>query len=134
MFMERLQGTPVDHLIFVCPIAVSEIEWGLRISDGGDDQMRAATRRFIEDTVLTHVFCIDVTTRESYAEIMERIWRAHPPARPGTQRHLTEIGVDINDVWISAVALERNLTILTDDEMSVIRECIPELRFQNWTR
>lgn len=130
--MQRMRTTPADHLIFVCPISVAEIEWGLRISDGGEDEMRAATRRFLEDTILTHVFPIDVTTRNSYAEIMERIWRARPPAKPGTQRHLTDIGVDINDVWISAVALERNLTILSEDGMRVIRECIPELRFQNW--
>jgi predicted nucleic acid-binding protein len=65
---------------------------------------------------------------------MERIWRQHPPGndRIKTQQHLSALGVDVNDVWIAAVALERNLTLLTEDRMDTIRNCVPEIRIENW--
>jgi predicted nucleic acid-binding protein len=100
---------------------------------GADDDKRAACRRFIDEN-LDYFHPIDETTRDSYAFIMERIWRAHPPpnTRTDTQKHLSEQGVDVNDVWIAAVALERGLTLLTEDRMATIRACVPELLFGNW--
>jgi tRNA(fMet)-specific endonuclease VapC len=77
---------------------------------------------------------METTTRDSYALIMEQIWRRHPPGsdRIRTQQHLSHLGVDVNDVWIAAVALEHGLTLLTNDGMDVIRECVQDLRFANW--
>jgi predicted nucleic acid-binding protein len=65
---------------------------------------------------------------------MEQIWRRYPPGsgRIKTQQHLSDIGVDVNDVWIAAVALEHNLTLLTVDQMQAIRTCMPSIRFDNW--
>lgn len=133
-FMARLRERPVDHILWVCPISLAEIECGLRITATTDPQRRAACRRFVEDEAMGFVFPIAETTRDSYANIMERIWRTNPPGsgQIRTERHLVDLGVDVNDVWIAAVALERNLTLLTADAMNIIRACVPELRFDNW--
>ena len=45
---------------------------------------------------------------------------------------MSALGVDVNDIWIAAVAVERNLVLLTEDRMDVIRVCVPEIRFDNW--
>jgi len=64
---------------------------------------------------------------------MESIWRAHPPViGQRTQRHLSDLGVDVNDVWIAAVALEHGLILLTEDGMGTIRNCVPHLEVANW--
>ncbi|MGH9590782.1 MAG: hypothetical protein ACRD25_10315, partial [Terracidiphilus sp.] len=132
-FMEHLRNKPVENLIWVYPIALAEVEAGLRMTATTDPQRRARCRRFIEDEVAQFVHPIQITTRESYALIMERIWRVHPPAIGGdTQEHLSSLNVQINDVWIAAVALERGLILLTHDGMVVIRECAPELNFEDW--
>jgi predicted nucleic acid-binding protein len=132
--MGHFTACPPEHIIWVCPISLAEIECGLRITTTTDPNRRTACRRFIEENVLDAVRQIETTTRDSYATIMERIWRSHPPAssRVKTQQHLSDLGVDVNDVWITAVALEHGLILLTDDRMAVIRACVPEVTIQNW--
>ena len=70
----------------------------------------------------------------SYAEIMGRIWKAYPPAsrKTSTDEHLLSKGVDINDVWVVAVAKHYRMTLLTEDGMKVLREVVPEITFENW--
>jgi predicted nucleic acid-binding protein len=70
-----------------------------------------------------HALEIQVTTRTYYAEITARIWEKHPPPteKKRTELHLAELGIDINDVWIFAVAWEHGLTLLTSDRMATIR-------------
>ncbi len=132
-FAEHFRNCSPENIVWVCPISLGETEWGLRITNTTDAQRRARCRRFIEDNALDFVRPIETTTRDSYAQIMERIWQAHPPPpRMETQRHLTNLGVDVNDVWITAVALEHGLTLLTDDQMPVIRNCVPEVLVENW--
>jgi tRNA(fMet)-specific endonuclease VapC len=134
ILMAHLREVSPENIIWVCPISLAELECGLRITTSTDPQRRAACRRFIEDQVLDFVREIGITTRDSYAEIMERIWRTHPPAnaRVDTQRHLSSLGVDVNDVWIAAVALEHGLILLTNDGMNAIRACVPNMRVDNW--
>ncbi|HSR07122.1 MAG TPA: hypothetical protein VLM42_08235, partial [Bryobacteraceae bacterium] len=96
--------------------------------------LRAAA--FGQTPVSYETACIGVetTTRDSYALIMERIWRAHPPAngRIKTQQHLSTLDADVNDIWIAAVALEHGLILLTEDRMEAIRTCVPEITIENW--
>lgn len=133
-FMARLREVPPDNIIWVCPISLGEFEWGLRITSTTDAPRRAASRRFIEEQALNFIRPIEITTRESYASIMEQIWRKYPPAsgRVDTQRHLSEHGVDVNDVWIAAVALEHGLVLLTSDRIETIKACVPDLNVGNW--
>jgi predicted nucleic acid-binding protein len=42
------------------------------------------------------------------------------------------LGVDINDVWICAVAWEHGLTLLTQDKMKQIRSVVPEINVESW--
>jgi predicted nucleic acid-binding protein len=132
--MAHFRDLPHENILWVCPISLGEVECGLRITTTTDAERRRACRRFIEEQALDFVWAIDFTTRDSYAEIMERIWRRYPPGngRIKTQQHLSELGVDVNDVWIAAVALERGLILLTEDRMDTIRTCVPEMRVENW--
>jgi tRNA(fMet)-specific endonuclease VapC len=135
VFLARFNAEPAENIIWVCPISLGELECGMRITPDDNPARRAACRRFIEENVLNFVHPIDVTTRDSYAMVMQRIWNAHRPAHGGidTQRHLSTLGVDINDAWIAAVAIEHGLILLTTDAMATIRACVPELNVQNWT-
>ena len=44
-----------------------------------------------------------------------------------------DLGVDINDVWIASVAYEKNMVLVTDDNMVCIREALEgKVDFDNW--
>jgi len=133
-FVERNRARPVENIIWVCPISLGEMECGIRITNSTDFARRSACRKFLQTEALDFVWPIKDTTRISYADVMEKIWRKHPPPnrKVDTQAHLAAFGVDVNDVWIVAVALEANLTLVTSDQMATIRDCVPELRVENW--
>jgi tRNA(fMet)-specific endonuclease VapC len=131
--LAHVTNNPVENILWVCPVSLAEVEWGLRTTNTTNPQRRTRCRQFIEDNMLTFVHPIAITTRESYADIMHRIWQANPPAiGQRTQKHLSHLGVDVNDVWIAAVAMEHGLVLLTADRMDTIRGCVPEIIIQNW--
>jgi predicted nucleic acid-binding protein len=132
-FMERLRKTPPENQMRVSAITIGELECGHLITTTTDAARRAEANAFIQKEVLP--YCLDVThaTRIYYAQILERIWRKHPPPEgKGTEAHLVQNGVDINDVWTVALAWEHNLTLLTADSMAVIKASVPEVAFENW--
>lgn len=49
-----------------------------------------------------------------------------------------ELGIDENDLWIVAQAVERNLVLVTSDKMRRIRKTIRELhsgfRVEDWAK
>ena len=67
--------------------------------------------------------------------LLGRIWQARTPASPDvkTDAHLVSLGVDINDIWLVAVAWEHGLAVVTTDKMRVIREAVGvDVAFENW--
>ena len=43
-----------------------------------------------------------------------------------------ELGIQENDLWIAAQALEYNLVLVTNDKMERIRDVCEELQIENW--
>ena len=132
--LERIAKRPVENIIWLCPIILGEIEFGLNVAATKDVQKQKECREFINAQAM-HIFQqMDVETGRQYGYVLGQIYKSYPKteADQSTQKHLTTIRVDINDVWLAAVALTHNLILVTDDEMKVIRECVPELRVENW--
>jgi predicted nucleic acid-binding protein len=138
-FMERLQAAPPESVFFVCSISLGEIEASYLIA-GRDPEVVRQFKRFLQETFLngpdenTYVLMIDERTREYYAHIISRIFAQYPLQnnKVRTEKHLVDLGTDINDVWIVATAWKHNLTLLTTDKMTVIRAVVPEVPFENW--
>jgi len=133
-FVRRLRQTPHETQLRVCTITLGEIEAGRLITKATDERRRDEYLSFVVETFHYHALAVDVATRTYYGQIIARIWRANPPAnvRKRTEMHLVELGVDVNDVWIFAAAWEHGLTLLTSDQMAVIRRCVPEVLVENW--
>jgi tRNA(fMet)-specific endonuclease VapC len=78
-----------------------------------------------------------------YGFLKANIFRLHPP-HSTRQNHPercidrvtgAELGIDENDLWIAAQAIERNLILVTNDEMLRIREVAGGLLdVEDWTR
>jgi tRNA(fMet)-specific endonuclease VapC len=56
--------------------------------------------------------------------------RAEELVDPVTSRAL---GIQENDIWLAAQALERNLVLVTNDSIVHIKEVVPELQVENWS-
>lgn len=44
-----------------------------------------------------------------------------------------ELGIDENDLWIAAQAIERNLVLASQDSMARLLDVAAELRIEDWT-
>ena len=133
----RIRALPAETFLFVSAITLGEIEAGHRMNEPRDpngQHARGAFVAFVTETFLPFTLSITDSTRSYYAQVMEALWRDCAPAtrRTRTEYHLAhEFGVDINDVWIVASALEHNLTLVTQDAMERIVNVVA-VRIESW--
>jgi predicted nucleic acid-binding protein len=132
--IDRVATKSPESFIWLCPIVLGEIEFGLQSAEVKDQDKQKKCRAFI-NAAKDHVFQdMEVHTGLKYGSILSRIYEKHAKVnqKDSTQEHLTSLKVDVNDVWFAAIALTQNLILVTDDAMDVIQECVPELRVENW--
>jgi len=134
-FMERYRLVPHDAQWRICSTTLGEIEAGHQMSSSTNQQRRDDYAAFVIGEYLHNGLDVTASTRISYASIIGRIWKKHPPAGKDTrtERHLVNCGVDVNDLWLVSVAWEHGLTVLTEDAMSCIREAVAsDVQFESW--
>jgi predicted nucleic acid-binding protein len=44
-----------------------------------------------------------------------------------------ELGIQENDLWMAAIAVERNMTLVTQDKMNQLKSVFPTLQLEDWT-
>ena len=130
----KLASLPSDAHLYTSVIVLAEIDWGHAVTLTSDQAKRDAYQRFVDSTFVPTALPISVTTRVEYVRILKQIWAKHPPPKgKRTERHLLDLGVDINDVWIAATACEHGLVLVTTDNMACIRDEMPtDLQPENW--
>jgi predicted nucleic acid-binding protein len=130
----RFNAVPQVWQIRLCTITLGELEAGNLIAQPSDAERQESFNQFLNERFIPTALCVEVTTRVDYAQLLARIWDAHPPPthRVATERHLNNLGVDINDLWIVSIARERNLIFCTIDRMQVIRDAAHDVQFDNW--
>lgn len=132
--------------VFISAVTVGESEYGLlaapKVAASLQEEARAVVNAFLPGLILS----VDAdVAREHYAELRSRLFVKFAPkdARgvaktnfigewvdPSTQKTL---GVQENDVWIAAVAMAYNLTLVSSDKMNRIREVAgSDLSYENW--
>jgi len=132
--IQKIASLPPDTLLLACAITLGEIEAGHRMNKTTDQRRRDDYTAFVNKEFRPNALPISQSTGLSYAEIIGRIWERHPPANSKikTEAHMVQLGVDINDVWVVAVALEHGLILVTQDKMKCIREVVPEVQVECW--
>jgi len=134
--MAKINKMPQDWQLRVCTITLGEIQAGHLVTQTTDQQQRDDFLRFLNANFLHHALCISIHTRHKYAKVLYAILTKYPlpNKKTKTERHLvTNLGIDINDVWIAASAWEHNLTLVTQDKMTYIKEAVgSEVQFDCW--
>lgn len=131
--IQKIESLPSDTQIRACTITLGELYAGNVMTANKNPQRRSEHKAFINESFLPNALPITVSTGEYYAKIMGAIWQQTPP-KPGkkTEQHLRDLGVDINDIWISASAWEHGFILLTQDKMACIKKAAPVINFDCW--
>ena len=126
----------------VSAITLGEIEYGLRVVSQDSTAWQEALRDLV-DRRLPMVLDISKATCMYYGLLRARLFEKYAPRHrrrrglrpeqlidPVTSR---ELGIQENDLWLAAQALEFNLVLATNDALERIREVCEELQVENWT-
>jgi tRNA(fMet)-specific endonuclease VapC len=142
----RVLGLGARSTVWICSISFGEIEYGLQVSPAIPAGRHAAIRSTLGQY---HVYDVDRHTARYYGELRGALFRRfatreakgrlkqkQPEALldPATAK---ELGVQENDIWILAVAIQYNLTFVTLDRMTRLVEAAVEVhsydRVSLWT-
>lgn len=132
--------------VFISAVTVGESEYGLRTAPKVAASQQAEARAVVNAFLPGLILSVDAdVAREHYAELRSRLFTKFAPKNargvaktnfigewidPTTQKTL---GVQENDIWIAAVAMAYNLTLVSSDKMNRIREVAgSDLSYENW--
>lgn len=136
-----------DSPLYVSAITIGEIEFGHSLNPAGAGTKRDDFVGFVRKQ-LPQILRVSKHTGEPYGRIRAKLAEKFPPVGGWTKKRrpeqlydpvaARELGMDENDLWILAQAVERNLVLVTSDGMARIREAICELyrdfRFEDWAK
>ena len=81
------------------------------------------------------IYEIDPTTATLYGQIKASIFKKYAPKEKNKRRKtkIINLGFDENDLWITAVALQHSLTIVTlDSDFHRIKEVATTITTESW--
>jgi predicted nucleic acid-binding protein len=139
-----------EAIILTSCVVLGEIEHGVAAvrlkSPGSLEESRLADlraqidRQFVERRLLLNV---SRSTALVYGDIRARLFdkfalkskrkKERAPEQLTDPVCPKELGIEENDLWIAAQAIERNLILVTNDKMPRIRQVTPELRTEDWS-
>jgi tRNA(fMet)-specific endonuclease VapC len=144
--LSRTRSLPEASPLAVSVITLGEIEYGCRVvSPAADTPIQKSSKAFVRDK-LPRVLTVTKSTTSYYGALRARLFAKFAPKKkrlrgmrpeqlkdPVTSR---ELGIQENDVWIAAQAVEHNLVLVTADKMKRVREVLGgdlPLDIEDWT-
>jgi tRNA(fMet)-specific endonuclease VapC len=139
----RVDTLPEGTILMVSAISLGEIVFGHEYTVSTNHSRREECNRFINER-FPDARTLEVSrhTRIPYGELKAELFRRFPPQNP-RENHPercfcratgSELGIDENDLWIAAQAIEHNLILVTNDEMRRIRDVsMSLLDIEDWT-
>ena len=141
--LTRIAALAEDDPLHVSVITYGEMEYGHQCESNDQTPHQVRFASFIEEH-LPFMLEIRRSTTIEYGRIRAMLFlkfaprdRRIPGLRPEqlidpvTSR---EIGVQENDIWLAAQAIEHNLVLVTHDQMNNIRTVAPALRVEDWAQ
>lgn len=134
-FIEEKAQSPM----WISTIVFGEIEYGLKIAPRKDENLQTEVRRRMSGFRL--VLDVDKHTVEPYSDLRAALFEKYSPKdgkgrlkakRPEELRERTtskELGVQENDIWIAAQAIQYNLELITGDYMRRLEQVSRKLTY-----
>lgn len=133
----RVAALPGASPLYISSITLGEIEYGHTNVAATDLAKQAQFRKWMRETFEVPALEITASTGREYAKFRRQLFAKFKKVSKYTENyedHLgTKIGIDINDLWLVAQACERNLTFVSNDKMSKIKDVVgTEVRIDLW--
>ena len=138
--VQHIQELPDVTPLMISAITLGEIEYGLQVAR--IDTLKQEAFHVFISTNLPMVLNITKSTRIYYGSLRASVYEKYAPNEkrrrglrpeqlidPVTSR---ELGIQENDLWIAAQALEYNLVLVTNDKMERIQDVCEDLQVENW--
>lgn len=131
-------------VIAVSRITIAEIEYGYELYTSKDPARRSKAEANMR--AFTLIKEISKGTTGPYSKIRAALFTKFAPrdsrnrvrsVRPERLIDKTtgaELGIQENDLWIAAIAVEYNMILVSDDRMRHIKDVWPSLRFVEWKK
>jgi tRNA(fMet)-specific endonuclease VapC len=123
-------------------ISLGEMEYGHRCVSDTDTAIQVAFEDFVSKR-LPGVLRIQRSTSIHYGQVRARLFKKFAPKgkRSGLRPcqlvdpiTATNLGIQENDLWLAAQAIEFNLVLVTHDRVSRLKEVAADLlEFEDWT-
>ncbi|MBL8877840.1 MAG: type II toxin-antitoxin system VapC family toxin [Phycisphaerales bacterium] len=133
--------------LLISVVTLGEIEFGHQVALAPNPAAQAAYMKFVREE-LPASWEVSEDAARAYGELRARLFNKYAPGDkrkpkmlpeqlvdPATAR---ELGIQENDLWISAQAMAHGMVLVTNDRMERIRDVAsgmnPGLLIQNWTQ
>jgi tRNA(fMet)-specific endonuclease VapC len=123
--------TEVGELnIATCIIAQGELTYMVEKSTQKETN-RARLAEFLEDI---RVYLVTEEAAIIYGQLKAALFNQFAPKEKGKRRKtkITDLGFDENDLWIAAIALQHNLTIVSADSDFQRIRTVKALSVESW--
>lgn len=138
---QHILSLPGDSLLAISAITLGEVEYGHRAVSAEETPKQTTFLELINEQLPT-VLNVMASTRLYYgrlrADLFEKFYPAGRKKRGLRPEQLVdpvtslELGIQENDLWIAAQAIEYNLVLVTADRLQQIREVAKDLDVENW--
>lgn len=129
--------------IYLSRIALAEVEFGIELNPS----LSGTVKRQMEAGITAYqILDIGKHTTAPYAQIRAKLFSEKCPKdkkgkiraklRPEFFTALSptayELGIQENDLWMAAIAVEREMTLISADRMEQLKSVFPKLILKNW--
>jgi len=126
---------------YICPIVWGEIEYGFRVRS--EKTRLASVQEELKEFMMLE---INRHTSEPYAQVRAELFRKYAPKslkktiagmRPEDLMDETNskmLGIQENDLWIVACAIQHNVTLVTFDKMERLREVALKVALEEYKK
>lgn len=137
-----IQSVDALSRIYISRVVSAEIEYGHHLYLSADAERRRTVQTAMQ--AFENVREIDQHTAHMYSMIRAMLFRKYgertsknriKKVRPECLVDKTtslELGVQENDLWMAAIAVQYNMDFVTDDNMRRIKDVWPSLKLLKW--
>ncbi|MGB6295130.1 MAG: PIN domain-containing protein [Rivularia sp. (in: cyanobacteria)] len=127
--IQRVNEVGEDN-IFTCLIVQGELTFMMEKSQRREANL-AQLAQFLEDI---RIYRITEETATIYGQIKAALINQFAPKEKSKRRKakVTDLGFDENDIWIAAIALQNNLTIVSRDSDFLRIQQVKSLSIESW--
>jgi predicted nucleic acid-binding protein len=130
-------------LLLTSTVVLGEIEYGIKVAPQERQQSLDKLRAQVDIEFVHKRLLLDVTrsTTLVYGDLRARVFEKYAgkerkkglrPEQLVCPITSKDLGIQENDLWIAAQAIERHLVLVSNDAMMQIREVATELDVEDW--